>query len=299
MGTKRERPENRYWDADNTPPLESPDEFEQLIGEKVDPNLIYEYDGSANVVKVYKTEPLRFRFLWALGEFVLTFGLGAIVVFSVAPAMERLFLWPNIGCDFVILWLLVLIPLLVMAEKIKRRLIKPELLYEIQVDGKKAKQCRKSKRIAVITAAVIVVAITMFFTISSSYSLTYLRFLADGGYGNATAVHGEINESLRFDDNTTEIAGNINGMPGDMGRIRLYLKVDKCPGAVSVYINGEKADIRESDYMRLSSYFYDESYFKNVIWANVEFQVLKINTLEIKAGDFQKEWTFKTEVAEQ
>lgn len=299
MVDKHANKENRYLNTDNALPKESLNKFEELIGEKVDPILRYEHDSRARVVRVYMARSRRFRVFWTLGELILMLGFAAVMVFAVLPAIKDYFLWSNIGNDFLILYSLAFVLINVIAKKIKCLFFKQELLYEIQVDKRKYKEYKRSNRRVERLIAIFFASVCLFFMVSRMYSLTYLRFLADGGYGeNITMVRGEIG-NLDFDNSTAEIAGEIIGTPGDMEQIRVYLQVEKCPDAVSVYINGEEVDNIDSHYVRFSGNFYDRSYFENVILADVGFLAQEINTLEIKAGNYRREWTFKVKVAGQ
>ncbi len=268
------------------------DWYDKLIGEEYDKKLLYMYDEKQEVVTVYKSKIRHLKSLWNVGKAILIIALSAILVLVLLPALETIFLWPNISNDVFIIWPFVFFIIYINLQKFTYRYINLELLNKInlgeRINNNDKSSVRLSKKVVIILGIIYIC-----FFLLSSYSLTYLRFVADGGYSNnVVEVRGTFG-GLEFDDDMLEIPGSLDVASDSVQQICLHIHVDKCPDAVSIYINEQIADLREAEYYRWSEKFFDESYFQNTIHADVEFAAREVNTLEVRAGGYKQAWTFR------
>lgn len=260
--------------------------FQELIGEEIDRELLYVHDKKKSIVNVYRNNTGKAKPFWDIAYLLFC----VIYIYLLFNTFKDNFTWSGISYDLSMVLLLTAVLLYYIVRRITYRSVKLEKLYEIKLDVKKSKDHIMSMRVFKIACGIFILFVFFFIGFWQSYSLTYLRYLAEGS-SEVTTVQGEINGTHEFDEKTVEIPGSIEGIPGASEEIELYLSIDKCPNEVVIYINGEEVDAALECY-RESGGLLSKSYFTNIIRATLVYKAEEINTLEVNAGSFDKVWTF-------
>lgn len=258
--------------------------FQELIGEEADNQLVYVHDKKKNVVTVYRNSAENAKPFWDVA-FLFTFVLS---VFMASYLFHNVFLWDSISYDLAAAASLIAALIWYIRRRVSYKSVKLEKLRVIELDSNKAKDHITSMRAFKAACAISVILGFFFLSFFRTYSLTYLRYLAEGGPA-ATTINGEIN-GLKFDEKTEKVTGRLQSTQGTSQEFELYLQIDRCPDQIYIYADGKKLDTNSMGYYRDSGGFLEESYFKNTIRANLGYKY--INTLEVRAGSLDKVWTF-------
>lgn len=138
-------------------------------------------------------------------------------------------------------------------------------------------------------------AATLFlvFCLLNSYSLTSLRYLAEGGPGgNTGAAEAEIFMPDSIIDLNNE---GIHNQPLRTGYtkndISITVYTEKIPGRIYVYLNGREVSTQKT-YM-YPWFFWQNEYFESEFKGEAVYADFRdLNTLEVKSESFDKVWTF-------
>lgn len=278
---------------------------------KLKEDVFYIYNKNEGNLRAYNKLPLkrRKRYQKAAVLIPFLFVLTSLVLF-LTLSLTNVILWTGILNDAFFLSLLLEYLFMFISYKRLYTVMNFEKYTETDWNDEK-ESLYKSNRQATgsnIYISLICVALVMLMLLSSSYTLNYLRYLAEGGpqknVGTASiSLNLPFNFTIKLNEDNTQII-NDGGIDfavvkrTDMPKLyKIYIETYNTPEKVKLYINGIETDYNNGKDAYISasnSFFWSKDYFQLSIYGNINLEAAidGENTIELKSSCFDKKWTF-------
>lgn len=262
---------------------------------KMKEDLLYIYERKKGKLALYKKLPLTERRRWRNIMLISSYAVYlAVVISAFVLKLLNVILWFGICWDFILLGGVLLYILLIMGHKLLHSTMAFEKISEIDWNDEKEAIYKKTrshyKMIYIINAVLWSLLFLM-----NSFSLAYLKYLAEGGQqaGSASVFIHTYDGSINLSKETPY--GKVFDIKDRQGSLtEIDISTDKIPEQVKLYINGEETDYTVSRISSFSNFFSD--YFDIDISGEISLDLPEgQNTLELKSDSFYKKWTFTLE----
>lgn len=272
--------------------------FKATRHSKLSDKAFYVYDKNKGIITAYKMPDKRKRWLLSIIYLIIVLIPIIIELILLDSAFSSIAVWRFLQADvfFGSILIFVLISFAVLQRVFSKWYF--EKLSEVEWSKDKEKEFKKTQQTSRIFWILYVLILFGYLIIPDLFCLTYLRNIAEGGEGKVGSAQISIhvnNDIINLDEKTA---------PGELFIIKesdgsKYADIDiytvRIPSEIRLLINGEEIDImkQENLHVYIRNRIWDEDYFKTHVSFDMKYGMLnESNSIEIRAGGFDKVWTF-------